>query len=103
MDKIDGPYSDKTEWIKLKLLMDPDNPASGSNYSRQFSIFNEACPMDWIKWVMAFHQIENLMPMNEPADKTRMIWTLLKSQALSYLKLHLMRRLDEEDLDAPDN
>jgi hypothetical protein len=27
---------------------------------------------DWIKWVMAFHEIENLIPMKEPSDKTRM-------------------------------
>jgi hypothetical protein len=27
---------------------------------------------DWIKWVMALRDVENLMPMKEPADKTRM-------------------------------
>jgi hypothetical protein len=60
-------------------------------------------PEDWIKWVMAFWEIENLMPMKEPADKTRMFWTLLKSQALSYFEHHLMRRLEAEDSDVPDN
>jgi hypothetical protein len=58
---------------------------------------------DWIKWVMAFREIENLMPMKEPADKTRMFRTLLKSQALSYFEHHLMRRLEAEDSDVPDN
>jgi hypothetical protein len=24
MDKVDGPDADKSEWIKLKFLMDPD-------------------------------------------------------------------------------
>jgi hypothetical protein len=38
----------------------------------------DGCPEDWIKWVMAFREIENLMPMKEPADKTRMFRTLLK-------------------------
>jgi hypothetical protein len=33
MDKVDGPDADKSEWIKLEFLMDPDNPASGSKYS----------------------------------------------------------------------
>jgi hypothetical protein len=33
MDKVDGPDADKSEWIKLKFLMDPDNPASSSKYS----------------------------------------------------------------------
>jgi hypothetical protein len=63
--------------------MDTDNPALGSKYSRQFAIFKDGCPEDWIKWVMAFREIENLMPLKEPADKTRMFRSLLKGQALS--------------------
>jgi hypothetical protein len=27
MDKVDGPDEDKSEWIKLEFLMDPENPA----------------------------------------------------------------------------
>jgi hypothetical protein len=53
--------------------------------------------------VMAFREIENLMPMKEPADKTRMFRTLLKGQALSYFEHHLMRRLEAEDSDVSDN
>jgi hypothetical protein len=34
MYKVDGPDAEKSEWIKLEFLMDPDNPAS--KYSRQF-------------------------------------------------------------------
>jgi hypothetical protein len=30
MDKVDGPEVDKSEWIKLKIFMDQDNPVSGS-------------------------------------------------------------------------
>jgi hypothetical protein len=53
---------------------------------------------------MAFREIENLMPMKEPAEKTRMFRTLLfKSQALSYFEHHLMRKLEAEDSDVPDN
>jgi hypothetical protein len=92
VDKVDGTDPDKSEWIKLEFLMDPYNPASGSEYSRQFSLFKDGCPEDWINWVMAFREIEKLMPMKEPADKTRMFWTLLKGQALSYFEHHLMRR-----------
>jgi hypothetical protein len=33
LDKVDGPEADKSEWIKLEFLMDPDNPALGSKYS----------------------------------------------------------------------
>jgi hypothetical protein len=52
---------------------------------------------------MAFREIENLMPIKEPADKTRMFWTLLKGQVLSHFEHHLMRRLEVEDSDVPDN
>jgi hypothetical protein len=103
MDKVDGNDADKSEWIKLEFLMDPDNPASGSKYSRQFTIFKDGCPEDWIKWVTAFCEIENLMRMKEHANKTRMFRTLLKGQALSYFEHHLMRRLEAEDSDVPDN
>jgi hypothetical protein len=103
MDMVDGTDTDKYEWIKLGFLMDPDNPVS--KYSRQFAIFKDGCrvPEDWIKRVMAFREIENLMPMKEPADKTRMFWTLLKVQALSYFEHHLMRRLEAEYSEVPDN
>jgi hypothetical protein len=60
-------------------------------------------PEDWIKWVIAFREIENLIPMKEPADKTRMFRTLLKGQALSYFERHLVRRLEAEDSDVLDN
>jgi hypothetical protein len=81
--------------------MDPDNLAS--KYCRKFAIFKDGCPEDWIKWVMAFREIENLMPMKDPADNTRMFQTLLKGQALSYFEHHLMRRLEAEDSEVPDN
>jgi hypothetical protein len=59
VDKVDGTYADNFKWIKLEFLMDTDNPAS--KYSRQFAIFKDGCPEDWIKWVMAFREVENLM------------------------------------------
>jgi hypothetical protein len=52
---------------------------------------------------MAFCEIENLMPMKEPADKTRMLCALLKGQAFSYFDHHLMRRLEAEDSEVPEN
>jgi hypothetical protein len=52
---------------------------------------------------MAYREIENLMPIKEPADKTRMFLTLLKGQAFSYFEHHLMRRLEAEDSDVSDN
>ena len=81
--------------------MDSGNPAS--KYPRQFVIFKNECPEDWIKWLLAFREIENLMPLKEPADKTKMFRTLLKGQALSYFEHHLRRRSDAEDSELPDN
>jgi hypothetical protein len=52
---------------------------------------------------MAFREIKNMMVMKEPADKTRMFRTLLKGQASSYFEHHLMRRLEAEDSEVPDN
>jgi hypothetical protein len=52
---------------------------------------------------MALREVENLMPMKEPADRTRMFRTLLKGQGLSYFEHHLMRRLEAEDSEVPDN
>jgi hypothetical protein len=101
MDKVDGLDAHKSEWINLEFLMDPDN--SAFKYSRQFAIFKDECPEDWIKLVMAFREIENLMPMKEPADKTRMFQTLLKGQALSYFEHHLRGRVEAEDSEVPDN
>jgi hypothetical protein len=85
--------------------MDPDNPALDSKYSRQFAIFKDGfrIPEDWIKWMMAFREIENLMSMKEPEDKIRMFLILLKGQASSYFEHNLVRRLEAEDSDVPDN
>jgi hypothetical protein len=43
MDKVDGTDADKSEWIKLEFLIDPDNPALDSKYFRQFAIFKGEC------------------------------------------------------------
>jgi hypothetical protein len=53
--------------------------------------------------MMAFHEIESLMPMKEPANKTRMFQTLLKGQPLSYFEHHIMRRLEADYSDVSDN
>jgi hypothetical protein len=60
-------------------------------------------PEEWINWVMAFREIENLIPMKEPDDKNRMFCTLSKGQTLSYFEHHLRRRLEAEASDVADN
>jgi hypothetical protein len=48
-------------------------------------------------------EIENLMPLKEPADKNRMFHTLLKGQALSYFEHYLGRGIEKEDSEIPSN
>jgi hypothetical protein len=83
---------DTSEWIKLEVLIDLDTPSS--KYSKQFAIFKDGCPVQWIKWVMAIREIEYLKPLNELANKTRMIQTLLKCHSLSYFEHHLRSWLE---------
>jgi hypothetical protein len=75
--------------------MDLGNPAS--KYSQKVAMFKDGFPEEWIKCLMAFREIENLMPLKEPSEKTRMFRTLLTCQALSYFEHHLMRRLDAKE------
>jgi hypothetical protein len=69
---------------------------------RNFIIFKDGCAEDWVKWLMAYSKIETLMTLKEPADKSKMVRTLLKGQALLYFEHHLKRRLDAEDAELPD-
>jgi hypothetical protein len=54
-------------------------------------------------WVIDFDEVENLMPLKKPADKTRIFRSLLKGQALSYFESHVRRRMKAEDSELPEN
>jgi hypothetical protein len=56
-----------------------------------------------IKRLISFRDIENLMRLKEPDDKTRMFRTFLKGQSLSYFDHHLRRTLKAEESEIPDN
>jgi hypothetical protein len=84
-------------WIQKTKLEAPSSPDS------LLSSRMDEIPRGLDQWLMSFHEIENLMPMKEPGDKTRMFRTLLKGQALSYFEHHLIRRLEAEDSEHPDN
>jgi hypothetical protein len=51
---------------------------------------------------MAYRKIEPLMTLKEPADKSKMVMTLLKGQALNSFEHHLKKRLDAGDTELPD-
>jgi hypothetical protein len=101
--KADNPEENvnKAKYIKLEFYMDPGNLAS--KYARHFIIFKDGCAEDWVKWIMAYREVENFITLKEPADKSKMVRTLLKGQALSYFEHHLKRRLDAEGIEIQDN
>jgi hypothetical protein len=101
--KVDYPEesADKTVFITLEFYMDPVNPAS--KYASHFVILKDGCAEDWVKWLTAYCKIETLMTLKETADKRKMIWTLLKGQALSYFEHHPKKILGKEDAEFPDN
>jgi hypothetical protein len=66
-----GKAADKTKHIKLESFMDPSNPAS--KYSQHFMIFKDGGVEDWIKWLMQYSEVENLMEIREPANKSKMV------------------------------
>jgi hypothetical protein len=42
--------------------------------------------------LISSHGIDNMMPLKEPADKTRFLGILLKGQAMSYFEYQPRRR-----------
>jgi hypothetical protein len=52
---------------------------------------------------MAYREIDPLMPMKEPAGKSKMFSTLLKVQDFLYFEHHLRKRLEAEDAEILDN
>jgi hypothetical protein len=85
--KVETPdeAADKTEHIRLEFFMDPSNPAS--RYSRHFMIFKDGGAEDWIKWLMGYREVENLIEIRELANKSKMIQTLLKDRLYPTLNI----------------
>jgi hypothetical protein len=81
--------------------MDTGNPAS--KYARHFIIFKDGCAEDLVKCLVAYREVETLLTLKESTDRSKMVKTLLKGQALSYSEHDIKRRLDAEDPELPDN
>jgi len=92
---------DKTEYIKFDFFVDPENPAS--RYSKEFLVFKDGCPEEWIKWLMAYRDLEVMMPLKEVSERTKMLWTLLKGRALAQFDYHLSKQIRAEDIELPDH
>jgi hypothetical protein len=93
--------ADKTELITFDFFVDPKN--SATKFSKEFLIFKDGGPEDWIKWLMGYRDLEMMMPLREPSDKSKMLQTLLKGRALSQFDHHLRKRLGAEDIELPDH
>jgi hypothetical protein len=70
--------------------MDPSNTAS--KYAMHFIIFKDGYTEFLVKGLMAYCKVETLMTIKEPTDKSKVVGTLLKGQALSYFEHHLKLR-----------
>jgi hypothetical protein len=85
----------KTEFIRLEFFMDPSNPAS--KYACYFVIFKDGCAEERAKWLMAYHEIESLMPLKDSAEKSNSSKTMMTTKppgvqwvnSLSLIKLDL--------------
>jgi hypothetical protein len=93
--------ADKTELILCDFFVDPKN--SATKFSREFLIFKDGFPEDWIKWLMGYRDLEMMMPLREQSDKSKMLRTLLKGRSLSQFEHHLRKRLGAEDIELPDH
>jgi hypothetical protein len=93
--------ADKTEFITFDFFDDPEN--SATKFSKEFLIFKDWGPEDWIKWLMGYCDLEIMMPFREPSDKSKMLQTLLKGRALSQFENHLRKCLGAEDIELPDD
>jgi hypothetical protein len=74
-DKVDVPDAEKYECIKLQFLMDPENSACGSEITPKVCYLQGWMPRGVYKvftGLVFFFEMENLMLLKEPADKTSM-------------------------------
>jgi hypothetical protein len=74
--EAEGANSDKVEFIRFEFLVDPSNPAT--RFSKEFFVFKDGSPQEYIRWLMGYRDLELLMPLKEPSDRTKMLCTMLK-------------------------
>ena len=79
--EADGSDAEKVESVRFEFLVDPSNP--NTRFTKEFFIFKDGTPEEYIKWLMGYRDLELLMPLKEALERTKMLRTLLKGQALS--------------------
>ena len=98
--EAEGVDSEKVESIRFEFLVDPSNPAT--RFSKEFFVFKDGSPEEYIRWLMGYRDLELLMPLKEPSDRTKMLRTILKGRALSLFEYHLSKRCGGEDIETSD-
>jgi hypothetical protein len=53
--------------------------------------------------LIGYRDLELLMPLKEPTDRTKMLCTLLKGQDLSIFEYHLAKQCGGEDVGTSDD
>ena len=79
--EAEGADSEKVESIRFEFLVDPSNAAT--RFSKEFFIFKDESPEDYIRWLIGYRDLELLMPLKEPSERTKMLRTMLKGRSLS--------------------
>jgi hypothetical protein len=79
--EAEGADSEKVESIRFERLVDLSN--SATRFSKEFFVFKDGSPEEYIRWLMGYRDLELLMPLKEPSDRTKMLRTILKGRALS--------------------
>ena len=103
--EAEGADSDKVESIRFEFLVDPSNPAT--RFFKEFIIFKDGSPEEYIRWLISYRDLELLMPLKEPSDKTKMVRTMLKDALFlsislwvwSFKKMWYIEVLDHELLE----
>ena len=81
--EAEGADSDKVESIRFEFLVDPSNPEIW--FSKEFFIFKDGSPEEYVRWLIGYRDLELLMPLKEPSDRTKTLHTMLKGRSLSFI------------------
>jgi hypothetical protein len=92
--ETEGVDSEKMESIRFEFLVDPSNPAT--RFLKEFRIFNNESPKEYIWWLIGYRDMELLMHLKEPSARAKMLRTIMKGRALSLLKCYLSKQCGGE-------
>jgi len=93
--ETDSSDAEKVESVRFEFLVDPSNP--NTRFTKDFFIFKDGTPEEYIKWLMGYRDLELLMALKEPLERTKMLCSLLTGQALSLFEYHLSKRCGTEE------